>query len=73
LRLTTPNFLTSYNNVIYLIKNIQPGTALETVRGTIRDEIRHPIIRKNIINLLNKLESTGYTTYNNDVQTKLIT
>lgn len=46
LRLTTPNFLTSYNNLIALLSKIDAGTAYEDIKILIRDEIRHPVIRR---------------------------
>ena len=48
LRLTTPNFLTSYNRVIKYISDtdaVTVGMAWEDIQDWIRDNIRHPKIR----------------------------
>lgn len=56
MRIITPNFFTSYNNVIEAFTNVssQIGVAWEKIREMIRDEIRHPIIRKYAILLINQ-------------------
>ena len=52
-RLTTSNFLTSYNNAMYIINNMTVGQDWESIRTLIRDQIRHPLIRKYAIMLIN--------------------
>ena len=51
LKLTTPNLLTSYNKAVYVLEN-RHDLSLEDMREYIRDEIRHPAIRKWVSSLL---------------------
>lgn len=53
LRFTTPNFITSYNNLIYLLTHLENNITWEGLRSLIRDEIRHPEIRRMATNLIN--------------------
>lgn len=53
LYVTTPNFLTSYNKVMLLLKSFAAGQSWETLRSLIRDEIRHPVIRAIAIGIIN--------------------
>lgn len=66
LNLTTPNFLTSYNNVVYAFNNLIVGTSWEDIRAIIRDEIRHPLIRKFAIILINMLNTSNTTVQSGD-------
>ena len=51
LKMTTPNLLTSYNKAVYILEE-RHDLSLEEMRKLIRDEIRHPAIRKWVSSLL---------------------
>lgn len=74
LRLTTPNFLTSYNKTLYKLKN-SVGMSFEELRSYIRDEIRHPEIRKIAINIINYIYSgnTSLTTIDGMMKDDMVT
>ena len=56
LHVTAPNFITSYNQVIEILGRVNNNWSWENLRDTIRDEVRHPLIRKYITYLVNKYE-----------------
>lgn len=61
-KFTLPTFWLSYNQVIEIFDDpniISAGTAWLTVRETIRDTIRHPVIRAWANTLINKYDYTG--------------
>lgn len=61
-KFTLPTFWLSYNQVLKIFDNssiIREGNAWLTVRETIRDTIRHPIIRKWANLLLDKYDAGG--------------
>lgn len=63
-KFTLPTFWTSYNQVIEIFDNesiIASGLAWLTVRETIRNTIRHPVIRAWANMLINKYDSIGGT------------
>ena len=61
-KFTLPTFWLSYNQVLEIFDNdsiMKVGTAWLTVRETIRNTIRHPIIRAWANMLINKYDSSG--------------
>ncbi len=63
-KFTLPTFWLSYNQVLEIFDNssiMKAGNAWLTVRETIRDTIRHPIIRAWANRLLNKYDQIGST------------
>lgn len=63
-KFTLPTFWLSYNQVLEIFDNesiMRAGNAWLTVRETIRDTIRHPIIRKWANLLINKYDYKGGT------------
>ena len=53
LRITAPNFITSYNKVIEILNHNTTRT-YEQLREEMRDEVRHPVIRAMIIAAINQ-------------------
>lgn len=53
--MTTPNIMTSYNKVIYIIKEVAAGMNVVDLQEKIRDEIRHPYVRAYALTSLQKL------------------
>lgn len=61
MKLILPNFLASYNDVMFLFKHMTVGTGWETIRSLVRDEIRHPVIRKYAVLLANHFSQVNTT------------
>lgn len=63
-KFTLPTFWLSYNQVIEIFDNeeiISPGLSWLTVRETIRNTIRHPVVRAWANMLINKYDNEGGT------------
>lgn len=63
-KFTLPTFWLSYNQVIEIFDNesiIAPGLAWLTVRETIRNTVRHPVVRAWANMIINKYDSIGGT------------
>ena len=58
LHITAPNFITSYNRVIEILARPINNRSLEDLRGEIRDEVRHPLIRAYITQLINPFDTS---------------
>lgn len=59
MKLTTPNFYSSYNKAIFIFRNMKVGSMWEAVRADLRNNVRHSVIRACAINIVNELATSN--------------